>query len=214
MPADLRVPFLEPERIRNAARSFLEEHHSERVLPVPIEDIVDLKLRLHIVPNRGMRSRLLLDGCTSRDFQKIYVDADLYNEPRLETRYRFTPAHEVGHLTLHREILEEVSWSSPDEYKVFEDRMAESERSKFEWQAYEFAGLLLVPPDRLTSCAQDQLPLILSTVNEAKDHNLPRDVYLGAAVDLWCTKIAPHFHVSVRVLEKRLKADCLLDLIP
>jgi Zn-dependent peptidase ImmA (M78 family) len=194
--------------------SFLETYDAERTLPVPIEEIVDLKLRLHIVATSGMRARLLLDGCTSKDFQSIFIDAELYNDPRLETRYRFTLAHEVGHLVLHRQILEKVSWSSPEEYKIFEDRLSEAERSKFEWQAYEFAGLLLVPPDQLTSVAQYWLPLVLSTVEEAKVHDLTRDVYLGSAVDLWCTKIAPRFHVSARVIEKRLKSESLFDLIP
>ena len=210
----LNVPWLDPATLRAKAQGFLKTHHPAGTPPIPIEDIVEVKLRLDVVPVANLLAEFDMDGFTSGDLVTIYVDSRIYQRPNLETRYRFTLAHEMGHIVLHRHILEKVSLSSPEEWRDFVDGMPEEERSRFEWQAYEFAGLVLVPPEPLEGIARSTLESVLQSVREAREHGLGRDVYLGSAVDLWCRKVAPRFHVSPDVVEKRLRTDGLMESIP
>ena len=49
------VPYLCDDVIENKAEEFLSKHHPERVLPIPIEEIIELKLQLEILLLANMR---------------------------------------------------------------------------------------------------------------------------------------------------------------
>ncbi len=85
-------------QIEQHAIDFLQAHDPDGTLPVPIELIVE-RMGIDIVPVPGLKRGYDLEGFTSCDRQAIYVDEQ---EPfNYETRYRFTLAHEVGHVILH-----------------------------------------------------------------------------------------------------------------
>jgi hypothetical protein len=42
--------YLTPEEIEAKVQDFLRQAHPENTLPIPIEEIVDLKMGIHIVP--------------------------------------------------------------------------------------------------------------------------------------------------------------------
>ena len=46
--------FLPPPEIEAAAEAFLRKYHPSRTVPVPIEEILDLQLRLNIIPVPGL----------------------------------------------------------------------------------------------------------------------------------------------------------------
>jgi len=70
-----------------------------RVIPVPIEEIAEFKLGVNIIPIPNLQKTFEVEGFISSDLQNIYVDQFiLYERP---TRYRFTLAHEIGHIFLH-----------------------------------------------------------------------------------------------------------------
>ena len=72
-----------------------------------------------------------------------------------------------------------------------------------EWQAYEFAGRLLVPPEAL----RGQFDTAIQTAQAAGYGNwLAAD---EAALDYIATRIAPKFGVSVEVLARRVRAEKL-----
>ena len=109
------VAHLSPEELRRQAKSFLEKHHPAGSIPVPIEGIVEFRLRMDIVPVpdlvRGARG---INGFLSSDCRSIYVDCG--HLETVESRYHFTLAHEVGHLILHsrfyRAFPDDASWTA------------------------------------------------------------------------------------------------------
>lgn len=139
-------PFLAPETIEAHATQFLREYHPDGSYPVPIEDIVELRLKLEIVTAKGLMQLLEIDGFLSRDFKQITIDEDQYmHRP---TRARFTLAHECGHLVMHKDFLAEHAITSTDHWKriVLGDS---SGRAPLETQANMFAGFVLMPTPAL-----------------------------------------------------------------
>lgn len=97
------IKFLSSRDIEDAAESFLNRHHSDRSLPVPIEEILDLKLGIDIIPIPGLFNLHNIDAFLSSDLTGLYIDHD-----HLEYRYsraRYSLAHEAGHLILHSNSL-------------------------------------------------------------------------------------------------------------
>ena len=72
-----------------------------------------------------------------------------------------------------------------------------------EWQAYEFAGRLLVPPEPL----RKQFEWAVQTAKDAGYSDwLAAD---EAALDYIATRIAPTFDVSAEVIARRLRTEKL-----
>jgi Zn-dependent peptidase ImmA (M78 family) len=125
----------------------LREFHAEGSIPTPIEEIAELECSLEIIPLPGLRDLLEADGFISSDLRCITVDQFVL-ERRLN-RYRFTLAHELGHLYLHRDIYSELKFGSVEAWKQFQREVDETDYSWLEYQAYAFAGLVLVPTGHL-----------------------------------------------------------------
>lgn len=151
--------YISDGELRRRADEFLEEYgQGADVYPVDIEDIVDVILGIDVIPVQHLNARYEIDGSLSVDRSAIYVDEQLYpfNIPGgglapLSFRYRFTLAHELGHWYLHREIYEaaeEEIDSLADWHRVIAG-MPDRDRSRFEYQAYTFGGLVLVQEEPL-----------------------------------------------------------------
>ena len=62
------------EKINERAESFLESYHSSDEIPIPIEEIIEFKLKMDIIPIPGLkealrRDNLDIDGFISTDFK-------------------------------------------------------------------------------------------------------------------------------------------------
>ncbi len=90
-----------------------------------------------------------IEGFISNNFKNIFIDNNIYSDERYENRLRFTLAHEVGHLILHKNIILKCKFRTENEWINFREDMSEDDLDWFEWQAYEFAGRLLVPKNVL-----------------------------------------------------------------
>jgi Zn-dependent peptidase ImmA (M78 family) len=138
------------EFIRNIAEEFrLEFVNPPDQIPVPIIDIVELQLGITPVPVPNLLKSIDVDGFLSNDLKFIYVDQDIYFDDRFVNRLRFTFAHEVGHLVLHKNEIQQCNFRDENEWLHFREDMLEDDLFYFEQQAYEFAGRLLVPLDSL-----------------------------------------------------------------
>jgi hypothetical protein len=210
----LRVPFLKKEEIEEKASAFLARHLPRGIPPVPIEEILEIQMGVDIVPVRGLRDSIDKDGFVSSDMTTVSVDFDQYNLSRLEPRYRFTLAHEVGHIVLHRHILTRFSITGVSEWKVFVDGLSEEAWARFEFQANWFAGHVLVPSIWLKDTAEKNLPGVIGSVEKAQKAGLSRKDYIDYAVERWVRKISPRFHVSSEVARIRLESEGLIDRIP
>lgn len=215
MRVHLSLEYLSYDDIRARADEFRGTYPNRIGPPLQIEEIVDLDMGIDIVPVWGLMEQLDIDGFTASDLTRIYVDRSVY-EHRIEHRYRFTLAHEVGHVVLHGKTFEKHRFSDLAEYKEFIGSIEEDDRDWLEWQAYSFAGLVLVPSQELEPAFSEQLadPRLERQIRAAQASGLARKDYIAHVSERVSERIARRFAVSTYVVEKRLEYDNLHDRIP
>lgn len=202
-PRHFKTPFIPKERIWQEADLLRAEHFGGRSLPVQILDLAEFDLGLDLVPVDGLREQLDIDALLMGDLSSILLDKRSFMSPRLEYRLRFSIAHEIGHLILHRDIYAGLQHVSAKEWFDYISAIPDTEYGWVEWQAYEFAGRLLVPPEPLREAVQTAV----QTAQAAGYADwLAAD---EAALDYLAARIAPKFGVSVEVIAKRLRAEKL-----
>ncbi len=188
--------FLPPPEIEAAAEEFLRKHNPDRTIPIPIEEILDLQLRINIIPVPGLFNHSI-DAFLSVDLKNLYVDQD-HLERRIN-RARFTLAHEAGHLSLHSAYLLSQKIESVENWKRIVLGQG-SGRDSMETQANMFAGFLLMPTAHLEQ-EFEKIKADLRKHPDFKDRALPDDVLLApyAAIN-----IAKFFDVSDDAAQYRL----------
>jgi IrrE N-terminal-like domain len=118
----LQVPYIADDIIERDAETLLAEHaHAKGVeirAPIPIENIVEKHLKLHLefddlhrrleVPRNRVGPDPDILGAIWLEAGEIVIDESLDPEerPSREGRYRFTLAHEGGHWRLHRPLVQ------------------------------------------------------------------------------------------------------------
>lgn len=192
------APFLSYEKIKGKARSFLHKFHPNGDIPIPIENIIDIKIGIVINPIPGLMNIYETDGFLCSDLKEIWVDRDLYL--RKHPRYYFTLAHEIGHYYLHKSIYKQIKIKDTTSWKSFIKNLDEKNLSWFEYQAYAFAGLVLVPTKQLRKRSKFQLARIKKAGGKTPSIILPR------LIDELCKD----FFVSTPVIKKRLKKENIL----
>ena len=202
-PRKFKAPFNPKERIWQEADRVRAAHPAGRSLPVQVLDLAEFDLGLDLVPVDGLREQLDIDALLMGDLTSILLDKRSFMSPRLEYRLRFSVAHEIGHLILHRDIYAGLKHSTAREWFDYISAIPEAEYGWVEWQAYEFAGRLLVPPEPLREAFQ---AAIQSAQAAGYSDWLAAD---EAALDYIATRIAPKFGVSSEVIAKRLRAEKL-----
>jgi len=144
----MRVPFLEKSHIASAADRVLGAYaartgrHAQP--PIPVEDIIErgLGLRLDFVTFDAYPAMADVLGATYVDKELICINQALLAD-RLEGRFCFTCAHEIGHWVLHRHLVASKTGHPEDAGRI----LCRSSQAKapIEWQADAFASSLLMP---------------------------------------------------------------------
>ena len=200
---NIKAPIFSYDEIRNHANHFLKQYHPSIEIPVPIEEIAEFQMGLNIVPIPGLLRTFDVDGFTSSDLSNVYVDEFIYsNRPG---RYRFTLAHEVGHIILHKEIYLKANFQNTKEWKDFINSISEKDHRWLEYQAYSFGGLVLVPREHL-------IKLTKFYVNRIQEEDISLRENWDFAWDLIAAQLAKNFDVSSDVIEKRLSKDKVMNL--
>ena len=203
------LPFLPYDRLRAAADRFLDQYHPSRAIPVPIEQIAEMRLGIDIVPVPGLQQALQSDdfgvvGYITSDLKEIHVDEWIWNNRY--NRYRFTIAHEIGHAVLHRELYGGQHFDSVGSWKAFINSIPEETHGWYEWQAYAFAGLVLVPEAPLREAAARRLARITDWL---KQKNVAIATVSETVWDIVLEQVAGEFEVSIDVIRKRAEKDAL-----
>ena len=208
----LRISKLSYDNLREKAAAFLRSHHPSGAIPVPIEELVDLKFEIDIVPTPGLHKAYDTDAWVTSDRSTIYVDEFVY-ESR-PNRYRFSLAHELAHLVLHSEVLGDLSFSTIAEWRGVVSRIDEEDYGWLEWQAYAFAGLILVPSDPLRSRFRQAASAARDALAERglSPEELSSDAVAEPVLRRIASRLAEEFEVSPTVVEKRLQKDDLWDV--
>lgn len=140
-------PNLKLADVVNAADDFLKTYHPSFDPPIPIEEIVEHKMDIAIFAVPGIKSLIGVDAFISSDFSQITVDEDCF--VKFPERTRFSIAHEVGHLILHKDWYKKYGPKTFEDYLSSHDKADEQIYRFTEIQAQTFAGLVLVPTDLL-----------------------------------------------------------------
>ncbi|OGQ06178.1 MAG: hypothetical protein A2W61_01190 [Deltaproteobacteria bacterium RIFCSPLOWO2_01_44_7] len=189
--------FLSPTDIEAAAEGFLKEYHPDRSLPIPIEEILDLKLRINIVPIRDLFRQHNIDAFFSSDFTELSIDDEqLENRPN---RARFSLAHEAGHLVLHKQYISSLKIDNIEKWKEIVLGKG-SGHADMETQANMFAGFLLMPTDLLGN-EFDKAKVELKKHPSFESKQLPSDTVLAPFL---AREIAKVFDVSEEAVQYRL----------
>lgn len=202
---------IEPRRLRK--EEIWEEAENFRklyvkpldLIPVPIEEILEIDLRISVLPKYGLKASADIDGFISNDLKTIYIDAGMYSDSRYDRRIRFTYAHEIGHFVLHRAEIRECKFESETDWIKFRERLPEDYLSWFEWQAYEFAGRLLVPKNALLDKIDHLRPKIRQYLKIHDNEDILID-YISRA-------LCGDFDVSAEVIQRRIKQENIHDVI-
>jgi hypothetical protein len=126
---------ISPERlsyneIKDIAEDFLKKYHPDLSVPIPVEDITELKLGFSIVTIPSLKSSFDIDVFINSTFDQITLDDDLFN--LYEERSKFTIAHELGHWVLHSSIYSQFKIKTPDEYLNFQNKITEEDQKWLE----------------------------------------------------------------------------------
>lgn len=208
----LEVSYLAYEQIADVAYRLLCKLNYESTIPVPIEKIIEFHFGIGIVPIPELLNSLEIDGWTSTDLKTINVDDFIYK--RRENRYRFTLAHELGHVILHEKIFKSYKFSKIDEWKRFYNEVDEKSYSWLESQAYNFAGLILVPPIHLKKHFEKLVAKHKSNFESAIYRSISKNKYQDYFIDLASVNLSSVFNVSTEVISRRIEKDSLIGLIP
>ena len=60
-----------------------------------------------------------MDGFLTKDLKYIFIDEDIYYDQRNENRLRFTFAHEIGHLVLHKKEIQNFEFRTEEDWIMF-----------------------------------------------------------------------------------------------
>jgi Zn-dependent peptidase ImmA (M78 family) len=193
--SEIQIPYLRDEEIRNCADKFREKYWGEDI-PVDIELIAERNLKLFIIPISNLRYSAHTEAYLSGDLKEIAYDPIIN-----DVRTRFSIAHEIGHLILHADVIRKLRPNSIDEWKKIQKILPEALWGRAEYQAREFAGRLLVPPNKLIEALIDLKPLIEQAKKIAPDLELP------VIKELVSPKLAKKFFVSDEVIVRRMDAE-------
>jgi hypothetical protein len=197
------APFIPMAQIRAKADEFREEYWSGKDVPVDILEIAEFDLDMEIRPVSSMREQADVDALLLGDMKTIAVDSGLYMDDRRINRMRYSVAHEIGHKILHADIYRNAGITSVEEWMNWFQSIPDDQYSWIEQHAYEFAGRLLVPPDRLkaewTGAVEKAKKAGFSTWDSSGD----------AAREYIANSICRVFGVSSQVVEKRIDREKL-----
>lgn len=194
------APIHDYEQIRKIADNFLDRHWPEATAPIDIEKIVDARLGLDVIPYPGLQREIGVEGFLAHRRDAIYVDAGV--SETVPVRYRFTLAHEVGHLVLHGALYEAVRFESPAQWLAMQAALPDRERGWFEWQANAFAGLVLAPRDPLASALAEGMEL-------AGRRGFDVDLRVEAHRESIASWVGRRLNVSAAVILRRGRYDGL-----
>jgi hypothetical protein len=195
------------EEIWNAVEDLRRQHESLRAadLPVDVFSLIELDLRLDVIPFDDVAAKYQVEAALKADCTGIYVDAETYllldAGPLWKLkRLRFSLAHEVGHFVLHRKLAQAKHFASlPDFARWMKDY--DGRIYAVEQEANEFAGRLLVPPDRL----QGYYDEFTSKLKQL----MPQGAWVQGMRDQFCEAAGQKFGVNAQVIGARLDREGL-----
>ncbi len=205
-PKEFKAPFIPIQHIRSEADNFRQTYWPSNTIPVNIFDILEFELDIEMRTISTLKKDADIDALLLGDLKTIVVDTHDLMDDRSQNRLKFSIAHEIGHLVLHADVFETIKFSSIDEWIQFFQEIPEDQYRWIENHAYEFAGRLLVPADKLKEALKD-------AISKAESLGFDKwDASGESTLEYISNGIARGFEVSGQVIEKRLIKEGLWPL--
>lgn len=202
-PREFKAPFISVADIRKAADDSRRRYWPRDTIPVEIFEIVEFELGLEIRTIANLREAGDVDALLLGDLRTIAVDQHDFLSDRAQNRLRFSMAHEIGHLILHREIFSKIQCASIGEWIDFFQKIPEDQYAWIEQHAYEFAGRLLVPREKLIEKLNNAVAMARRAGFDSWDSS-------GDSTRQFVAHgLAKYFAVSDQVIERRLLRENL-----
>ncbi len=158
----ITVPFVGNFHIKKKADEFRLKFWGNEI-PVEIEEIVELKLKIRIIPIPDLMNQCGVDAQITSDFKSIYVDQKNYEKDT--NRFRFSLSHEIGHFILHKKFYQDLKILNFSDINNFMEMISEEEYSYLETQANKFGNYLLLPREELLKIREK----VIKEVNKKHD---------------------------------------------
>ncbi|MFH0880484.1 MAG: ImmA/IrrE family metallo-endopeptidase [Lentisphaerota bacterium] len=170
--------------------------------PIDVMYIADVILGIDIVPIKGLFNDIKRDAALNYDLSAIQVDEEAWyaweaRKAWVESRLRFTLAHELGHWVLHKDLIRQLDFRSMADYRKWAGSTDKQDTP--EYQANEFAGRFLVPLDILSAEFSQYHKQIAQVEPQWREIEGMRE-HLAH-------KIAPRFGVNHQVIETRFDRE-------
>ena len=206
MTDELHVPYLSDEVIENHADGILIKYNPDNNLPIPIEEIVEFDLRIKVYPMHNLVRAFDVEAFTSSDLTSITIDEDrIMNYPN---RFRFSLAHELGHIVLHRDFFTKFSFKLAYDYSEFYNWLNPKLLNRLEIQANIFAGLILVPNRFLESQYSESCSFLAENSGYDSIDEFKKSLEFPDSVILHLSR---RFEVSKQVISRRLTKTALIE---
>jgi len=193
----MQGPDLKLSDVVKAANDFLDTYHHPLSLPIPIEEIVEHKMKISLFAIPNIKFLLGIDAFISADFTQLTIDEECF--VKYPERTRFSITHEVGHLVLHKDWYTKNGPKDLKDYLDFSGRIDNQLYKYTEIQAQTFAGLVLVPKKLLLLELEKRLGRIPSLE--------PPEILAPVVQDL-----PEVFQVSDAVILRRLQRENIIKL--
>ncbi len=152
----MKVKFFSESQIEKAAMQLLAGYAAKFgpiSVPIPVDEVLECYLGLNLaIEDLSVYGEDVLGATWPRE-KRVAVDQSLDPSvfPHKLGRYRFTVAHELGHIDLHAHQLKDNNQST---FFGETDRPAivcrsSSKKEPIEWQADQYAAYLLMPAEMI-----------------------------------------------------------------
>lgn len=194
-PERFVAPFLQKEEIEARIQEIGRDHPSTRKIPVDVLGFAEFDLRLQF--DFAPIHQLGQDAFLRPDLTGIWFDPVVYREHSFLNRLRFSTAHELAHLFLHRDIYGALQFSTVKQWIRFIEEIPVLQYYRIEWQADEFAGRFLIPTGNLSVALEEAVG----------DANREGILALGkeGVLDFCSRALHSDFGVSTQAMQTRIR---------
>lgn len=169
---------LSTNEIKTIVNNFLDSYHPDRSLPIPIEDIIEIKLNIQLDSKIDLKKIVGVDACVTSNFKTIIIDDHILND--INDRARFSLAHELAHYLLHQDFYNSLNIKDEESYIREMTNISEDDYKTLEREASICAGYLLVPEGTLAQ--EVKIALEESDLHHTPTHILKHKYLVSQAV--------------------------------
>lgn len=161
-------------------------------IPVDIDLLAERLEGVTLDYTRGLREHHSLDGMVLRDADtgELFIYVDEWLADHNPNRYRMTVAEEVGHIVLHRELVDAIS-----DVASFREMQQHPLFRQIERNAKRFAAAILMPGSAVVQRAQATYPRLVKVAGFGD---------IGAIQKYLASQLAKDFEVSAETMRYRL----------